>query len=67
MRTIYLSELAALYFPRSTTRSATVQLRKWVKLNTDLRRRLAELHWQEGQRTLTPLQHAAFIEFLGEP
>ncbi len=67
MKAIYLTELACQYFPRSTPRSAVSQLRRWVQLNADLRRRLDELHYAKGQRALTPLQHAAFIEYLGEP
>ncbi|MBW9199725.1 DUF4248 domain-containing protein [Bacteroidales bacterium SW299] len=66
-KTIYLSELAMQYFPQSTARSAMVQLRRWVALNADLQKRLEELHWRKGQKALTPLQHAAFIECLGEP
>lgn len=67
MNAIYLTDLAQQYFPHSTPRSAVSQLRRWLKLNTDLQRRLDELHFHERQRSLTPLQHAAFIEFHGEP
>lgn len=67
MKTIYFSELALKYFPRSTPRSAVTQLRRWVELNADLRRRLGELHYAKGQRILTPLQHEAFIRYFGEP
>lgn len=67
MKAIYLTELAQMYFPRSSTRSAVTQLRRWVILNKDLQKRLDELHYRKGQRALTPLQHEAFIEYLGEP
>lgn len=67
MNAIYLTDLAQLYFPRSTQRSAVTQLRRWVKLNPELQKRLNELHYQKGQRALTPLQHQAITEFLGEP
>lgn len=67
MKAIYLTDLAQQYFPRSSSRSAVSQLRRWVNLNSELQQRLAELHYQKGQRALTPLQHAAFVEFLGEP
>jgi hypothetical protein len=36
-------------------------------MNNELQNRLKELHYQKGQRALTPLQHKAFLEFLGEP
>lgn len=67
MKAIYFSELAQQYFPRSTTRSAVTQLRRWIVLNTELQERLDELHYQRGQRSLTPLQHEAILHFLGEP
>lgn len=67
MNAIYVSELAQLYFPRSNTRSALTQLRRWVQLNPELQKRLEELHYHKSQRSLTPLQHAAFIKYLGEP
>lgn len=66
MNAIYLTDLALLYFPHSTPRSAVSQLRRWVNLNSELQQRLTELHYQKGQRALTPLQHAAFVEFLGD-
>lgn len=41
--------------------------RRWIVLNKDLQHRLSELHFHKGQRALTPLQHEAFIHFLGDP
>lgn len=67
MKAIYLTQLAQQYFPNSSPQSAVTQLRRWVKRNTDLQERLRQLHYSPGDRALTPLQHAAFIEFLGEP
>ena len=64
---ICLTDLALRYFPRSTKRSASEQLRRWMRLNPDLQRRLAELHFQPRQRVLTPLQHEAVLRYLGEP
>lgn len=62
-----MSDLAQEYFPRSTKRSAVTQLRRWLVLCVPLQRRLEELSFHKGQRVLTPLQHAAVTEFLGEP
>ncbi|WP_304331459.1 DUF4248 domain-containing protein [Phocaeicola plebeius] len=31
------------------------------------KKRLDELHYKKGQRTLTPLQHEAICHYLGEP
>lgn len=67
MKAIYMSELAQMYFPRSSVRSVVTQLRRWIVLNEELQQRLTELHFHKGQRTLTPLQHEAICHFLGEP
>ena len=67
MTAIYFTDLACRYFPRSTVRSAAEQLRRWIRLNPDLQARLRELHYQPRQRALTPLQHEAVVEFLGDP
>jgi len=64
---IYLSELAQLYFPKSTPRSAVNQLHRWIELNQQLTRKLEELYYRPRQRALTPLQYEAVIEYLGEP
>lgn len=67
MRAIFIHDLAMQYFPESTPRSALTQLKRWIKLNTELQQRLAELHYSKGQRSLTPLQHEAIIYYLGSP
>ncbi|MDO4165238.1 MAG: DUF4248 domain-containing protein [Bacteroides sp.] len=67
MKAIYIADLAQQYFPRSTPRSAGLQLRRWIALNKELTARLAELHFQPRQRALTPLQHEAIVHYLGEP
>lgn len=67
MKAIYMSDLAQAYFPRSTPRSAGAQLRRWIRLNPELRARLEALHYRPRQRALTPLQHQAVLHFLGEP
>ena len=67
MNAIYMSELAQQYFPKSTQRSATSQLHRWIVLNTELTAKLEELHFKPRQRALTPLQHEVIIRYLGEP
>lgn len=62
-----MSELAQQYFPKSTQRSATSQLHRWIVLNTELTEKLEELHFKPRQRALTPLQHEAIVRYLGEP
>lgn len=67
MKAIYMSDLAQASFPNSTPRSASSQLHRWIMLNTELQKRLEELCFKPRQRALTPLQHEAIIECLGEP
>lgn len=64
---IYLSDLAQEYFPKSTPRNAANQLHRWIALNPELTRKLKELYYKPRQRALTPLQHEAVLEWLGEP
>ena len=67
MKTIYMTDLALMYFPQSTKRSAVTQLRRWIVQCKQLQMRLEELSFHKGQRILTPLQHQAILNFLGEP
>lgn len=67
MKSIYFTDLALLYFPRSNKRSASAQLKRWIAFNTELCQRLEELHYQSNQRALTPLQEEAIRHFLGDP
>ena len=67
MKAIYMSELAQLYFPNSTSRSASSQLHRWIVLNPELKARLEELHFVPRQRALTPMQYEAIVRCLGEP
>jgi hypothetical protein len=60
-------ELAMLYFPNSTKKSASVQLRKWIKLNTKLMQKLNNHSFKPGLRILTPKQVGIIIQHLGEP
>lgn len=62
-----MSDLAQSYFPKSTPRSASAQLHRWIELNTELQERLEQLHFRQRQRALTPLQHEAIVTYLGEP
>jgi hypothetical protein len=68
METIPLGELALRYLPWCSSRhEAVIRFARWVKGNEKLRQRLAELNYRPGQILVTPLQHQAFIDFLGEP
>jgi hypothetical protein len=67
LRSYGYGELALLYFPYSTKKSATTQLRRWIRRNGDLRSTLAQLGFTERQRILTPRQVEEIIQFVGEP
>ncbi len=60
-------ELAMLYFPNSTKKSASVQLRRWIKYNSQLNSELISNCFKKGQRLLTPLQVSLIVKYLGNP
>ena len=67
LRSYGYSELAQLYFPHITKKSASVQLRRWLILNKKLNASLEETGFVPGQKLLTPKQVQLVLEFLGEP
>ena len=60
-------ELALLYFPKSSKNSASVQFRRWIKLNTNLKNELLSTGYKAGQKILTPKQVGILVSFLGIP
>jgi Fic family protein len=67
LRSYGYAELALLYFPNSTKKSATSQLRRWIRRNGELRNTLAQIGFAERQRILTPRQVEVVVQFVGEP
>ncbi len=67
LRSYGYSELAQLYFPHITKKSASVQLRRWLILNKKLNASLGETGFFPGQKLLTPKQVGLILEFLGKP
>lgn len=65
--TYSVKELSGMYFPHSSGRAATTQLKRWLELNTVLQQRLAETGYVAGQKLLTPRQVALIVDYLGEP
>jgi hypothetical protein len=61
------SELAQLYFPHITKKSASVQLRRWILLNKKLSEELLQSEFKPGQKILTPRQVNTIINYLGIP
>jgi len=67
IRSYGYGELALLYFPNSTKKSASVQFRRWLILNNDLSKSLKSVGFRPGLKILTPKQVFTIINFLGEP
>lgn len=60
-------ELACLYLPQITSKSASNQLRNWIKLNQNLQNELTLSGLKPKQKVLTPKQVNIIINHLGEP
>ena len=67
IRSYSYCELAMLYFPNSTKKSASVQLGRWIKLNTYLINCLRNAGFKKGQKILTPKQVEIIIIEIGNP
>jgi hypothetical protein len=61
------SELAQLYFPHITKKSASVQLRRWIFLNKKLETELLQTGFKPGLKILTPLQVSIVVKYFGCP
>jgi hypothetical protein len=60
-------ELAQLYFPSISKKSASAQLRRWVLINEPLQEELKSVGLKKGQRILSPKQVEILITYFGEP
>jgi hypothetical protein len=60
-------ELALLYFPNSTKKSASVQLRRWIIYNENLLNELTIYGFKPGIRLLTPKYVEIIVKYIGEP
>jgi hypothetical protein len=60
-------ELAMLYFPNSTKKSASAQLGRWIRENEKLKIQWKELGFRPKKKILTPNQVKLIIDVFGEP
>ena len=60
-------ELALMYFPDSSPRTAVNHLMAWISRCTQLRDQLQAMGYETTCKTFTPRQVRAIIEQLGEP
>ncbi len=67
VRAYGFGELAQLYFPNITKKSAAEQLRNWIALNQSLKNKLQSNGHKPKQRVLTPLQVNLILEEFGIP
>jgi hypothetical protein len=67
IRTYGFSELAQLYFPSITKRSASWQLKRWIDASPELKRSLECLGRKSRQRLLSPAQVSLIVHAFGEP
>ena len=67
IRSYGYGELALLYFPKSTKKSASTQLGRWIRQNNNLKKQLEELGYKLRRKIFTPSQVRIIVELLGEP
>ena len=60
-------ELAQMYFPQVTKQSATIQFRRWIRLNEKLKIDLKAAGYKRWQKILTPKQVEILVMVFGEP
>lgn len=67
IRSYGYGELALLYFPNCTKKSASTQLGRWVRQNEKLKVQLLELGYKPRKKILSPSQVRLIVELFGEP
>lgn len=60
-------ELAQMYFPNISKKSASAQLRRWIKLSDTVLPMLLNLGYKPGNRLLTPVNVKVIVDEFGEP
>lgn len=67
IRSYGFGELAQLYFPTITKKSASAQLRRWIKLSKTVMSELENFGYKPGIRLLTPAHVKVIVNEFGEP
>ena len=67
VRAYGFGELAQLYFPNLSKRSASAQLRNWIKESLSLTAELQTAGFYFGKKILTPLMVKIIVDLFGEP
>lgn len=58
-------EIAQRYFPHTSNRAATQQLRRWIHADPQLRKALKAAGVRRGQHIYSPRQQRVFEKWLG--
>ena len=61
------SELAMLYFPKSTPNAALKRLNRWIDKCKPLKKAVAECQIENFPKSFTPRQVELIVEYLGDP
>lgn len=67
IRSYGFGELAQLYFPNISKKSASAQLRRWIRTSKTVLPLLENLGYKIGNRLLTPAHVKVLVEEFGEP
>ena len=67
IRSYSYCELAMLYFPNSTKKSASAQLGRWIRGNEKLKKQWIEMGFKPRKKILTPSQVKSVVEIFGAP
>jgi hypothetical protein len=67
IRSYGYGELAQLYFPTISKKSASAQLRRWIKSSETVLPLLKSHGYKTGLRLLTPAHVKVIVEEFGEP
>jgi len=67
IRSYGFGELAQLYFPNISKKSASAQLRRWIKLSDTVLPLLKSYGYKTGNRLLMPSHVKVIVDEFGEP
>lgn len=67
IRSYRFGELAQMYFPSISKKSAAAQLRRWIRTSKTVLPKLENLGYKIGNRLLTPAHGKVLVDEFGEP
>jgi len=67
IRSYGFGELAQMYFPSISKKSAAAQFRRWIRSSTTVLPMLENLGYKIGNRLLTPAHVKVLVDEFGEP